>query len=204
MNLVLKTLEKPGRSMYLYFPQGEARTAFKRSAITVLRDSDDEASVLDLLLGCGLAKLAEEREVILSFPNPVNGKWNYSLDPNGPDDLSFFETAQNAMASPTEPQRPAMGPGAPDLGMNHAGLAQMLASQAMQNIWHPMNDTKYIIGIGSGASMAYTLAAKIPNAIAAILTVGGELAPSVAFSAAGAPAPAYIVNGSGDVVNYFI
>jgi len=204
MNLVLKKLERAGRSMYLYFPQGEARTPFKRCSITVLRDNDDEASVTQLLLGCGLAKLAEENEIILAFPNPINKRWNYALDPSAPDDLAFFEAAQNGLSSPTEPQRPAMGPGAPDLGMNHAGLAQMLASQAMQNIWHPMNDTKYLIGIGSGASMACTLAAKIPNAIAAVLILGGELTPSVAASASGAPVPAYIVNGGGDIVNYFI
>ncbi len=38
MGLVYKKLEKIGRSMYLYFPEQERRTAFKRCSITILRD----------------------------------------------------------------------------------------------------------------------------------------------------------------------
>lgn len=34
MGLVYKKLEKIGRSMYLYFPEQERRTAFKRCSIT--------------------------------------------------------------------------------------------------------------------------------------------------------------------------
>ena len=45
MGLVYKKLEKIGRSMYLYFPEQERRTAFKRCSITILRDGEDEASV---------------------------------------------------------------------------------------------------------------------------------------------------------------
>ena len=80
MGLVYKELKDIGRSMYLYFPDQEKRTAFKRSLITVFRDGDDEASVRELLEQQGMKKLAEEKEVILSFPNPVNGTWNAGLD----------------------------------------------------------------------------------------------------------------------------
>ena len=77
MGLVYKKLEKIGRSMYLYFPEQERRTAFKRCSITILRDGEDEASVRYFLDELGMQKLAEEQEIILSFPNPENGRWNY-------------------------------------------------------------------------------------------------------------------------------
>ena len=77
MGLVYKKLEKTGRSMYLYFPEQERRTAFKRCSITILRDGEDEASVRYFLDELGMRKLAEEQEIILSFPNPENGRWNY-------------------------------------------------------------------------------------------------------------------------------
>ena len=76
MGLVYKELKDIGRSMYLYFPDQERRTAFKRSLITVLRDGEDEASVRELLEEQGMRELAEEKEAILAFPNPVRGGWN--------------------------------------------------------------------------------------------------------------------------------
>ena len=66
MGLVYKKLEKTGRSMYLYFPEQERRTAFKRCSITILRDGEDEASVRYFLDELGMRKLAEEQEIILS------------------------------------------------------------------------------------------------------------------------------------------
>ena len=80
MGLVYKELKDIGRSMYLYFPDQERRTAFKRSLITVLRDGADEASVRELLEEQGMRELAEEKEAILAFPNPVRGGWNYGLE----------------------------------------------------------------------------------------------------------------------------
>ena len=63
MGLVYKELKDIGRSMYLYFPDQERRTAFKRSLITVLRDGEDEASVRELLEEQGMRELAEEKQV---------------------------------------------------------------------------------------------------------------------------------------------
>ena len=56
MGLVYKELKDIGRRMYLYFPNQEKRTAFKRSLITVFRDGDDEASVQELLEKQGMRK----------------------------------------------------------------------------------------------------------------------------------------------------
>ena len=95
MGLVYKELKDIGRSMYLYFPDQERRTAFKRSLITVLRDGEDEASVRELLEEQGMRELAEEKEAILAFPNPVRGGWNYGLE-EGEDDLAAFRRFQDA------------------------------------------------------------------------------------------------------------
>lgn len=41
--------------------------------------------------------------------------------------------------------------------------------EAMLSVWHPMNDTRYLVGTGSGAHMVCTLAACVAENIAAIL-----------------------------------
>ncbi|MCI9143937.1 MAG: esterase, partial [Lachnospiraceae bacterium] len=140
MGLVYKELKDIGRSMYLYFPDQEKRTAFKRSLITVFRDGDDEASVQELLERQGMKKLAEEKEVILSFPNPVNGTWNAGMEDGKADDVAAFQRFQDACGRESEEPLPCHPNGIP-------------THEAMMSVWHPMNDTKYLIGLGSGASM---------------------------------------------------
>ena len=70
MPLYLKKLNSSGRETYLYYPDIPNRNAFKVSSITVLRESPDRESVQELL-DQGLAALAEEKKLILSFPNPL-------------------------------------------------------------------------------------------------------------------------------------
>lgn len=62
MGLVYKKLEKIGRSMYLYFPEQERRTAFKRCSITILRDGEDEASVRYFLDELGMQNSRRNRK----------------------------------------------------------------------------------------------------------------------------------------------
>lgn len=189
MGLVYKELEDIGRSMYLYFPEQERRTAFKRSLITVLRDEEDEASVLKLLDEHGLRRLAEEKEIILSFPNPRGGKWNYAFE-TGEDDVRAFGRFQDACSRETE------GP----LECRENGIP---TRAAMMSAWHPMHDVRYLIGIGSGASMACTLAACVAGGIAGILAVGGGLCEAARKRARWAPMAAYLVNGDSGTLNYF-
>ena len=178
MGLVYKELKDIGRSMYLYFPDQERRTAFKRSLITVLRDGEDEASVRELLEEQGMRELAEEKEAILAFPNPVRGGWNYGLE-EGEDDLTAFRRFQDACSRETEEP----------LKCHPGGI--------------PMNDTRYLIGLGSGASMACTLAACTARNIAGILSVGGHLCEAARRKALWAPMAAYLVDCSREALNYF-
>lgn len=189
MGLVYKELTDIGRSMYLYFPQQDRRTAFKRSLITVLRDGEDEASVTRLLEEHGLRALAEEREVILSFPNPCGGKWNYAFE-EGVDDIAAFRRFQDASNRETEEPLKCRENGIPTYG-------------AMMSTWHPMHDTRYLIGLGSGASMACTLAACVADGIAGILAVGGGLCQAARERALQAPVAAWLVNCGAETLNYF-
>lgn len=190
MGLVYKELKDIGRSMYLYFPDQEKRTAFKRSLITVFRDGDDEASVRELLEKQGMKKLAEEKEVILSFPNPVNGKWNAAMEDGKADDVAVFQRFQDACGRESEEPLKCHPSGIP-------------THEAMMSVWHPMNDTKYLIGLGSGASMVCTLAACVARSIAGILAVGGDLSETARYRAVDAPMAAYLVNADSGTLNYF-
>ena len=189
MKLIKKTLEKYDRSLYLYYPEGEPRSAFKRCSITILREEASEESVR-ALLHKGLIAFAEEQQLILSFPNPGRQGWNYCLDKNKEDDIEILQAMQEAMGveREIEPAKPYRGIPTYDM---------------MMNTWHPMNDTKYMIGFGAGASMVYTLAACAPENIAAIWGIGGRLPEEVIEKALWEPMPIYITNGMPKVINYF-
>ena len=174
MNLILKTMERAaGRSMFLYFPEGPARAAFKRSVMTVFRDSDSEASVRALLEEGGLARLAEDEQIILAFPNPVDGAWNWQRDPYRADDMAFIRHIQGELNTETE-NRPA-GAAPVTQGQLQNIMAAMFARMAQT--WHPMNDVKYLAGIGSGASMACTGAALEPTLLQPCLPRGRSWRP---------------------------
>lgn len=188
MELIYKTVTDLNRGMYLYYPPSSNRTAFKRCSITVLRDADDEASVRKLLFETGLAKLAENDDVILSFPNPVNGRWDAELSG---EDIQAFNKFQDAMTKPDNKPYEFRPDGIPTF-------------ESMMSTWHPMNDTKYIIGIGSGADLAVTLAATYPENIAAILCVNPTQSDIAYDKASYAPMPVHLVNCSDKIREYFI
>ena len=188
MNLIYKTVGELNRGMYIYYPQGPNRNAFKRCSITVLREEDDEASVLKLLFEMGLAKLAERDQIILSFPNPVNRQWKADIDG---DDVRAFNIFQDAMAKPDNRPMETRPDGFPTY-------------EYMMSTWHPMNDTKYVIGIGSGGDMACTLASCYPENIAAVLCVNADLSEQALSKAVYAPMPICLVNCTDKARDYFI
>lgn len=189
MKLIYKEVGDTGRSMYIVYPKGECRNAFKRVSITVLRDGQDEASVKSLLVG-GLWKLAQENDAILCFPNPVGNSWNYKLS-GEEDDAKMFPVFQEAMLR--EENRPAekFPWGIP-------------TAWEMMNSWHVMHDTRYLIGLGSGANMACTLAACYPDDIAAVLSNGGNLCEMARHQAVYAPIPIWLVDSDTLTRDYFV
>lgn len=188
MGPIYKKISDLNRSMYLYYPPGPNRTAFKRCSITVLRDDDDETSVHKLLFETGLARLAQNDQAIISFPNPVGGRWN--ADPAGEDVLAFNKF-QDAMTKPDDKPYEFRPDGIPTF-------------ESMMSTWHPMNDTKYLIGIGSGADLACTLAACYPENIAAVLCINPVTNDIALEKACYAPMPIRLVNCSEKIRDYFI
>jgi len=67
-----------------------------------------------------------------------------------------------------------------------------------------MNDTKYLIGIGSGADLACTLAAYYPENIAAVLCINPTITELPTDKATYAPMPARLVNCPDKIRDYFI
>lgn len=189
MGLIYKELGKNKRSMYIYFPEQERRTPFKRCSITVLRDETDEASVWRLLREAGLLQLAEENEAILSFPNAEGGRWNYDFS-GQTDDIAAFRKFQDSMDKED------------DLPLE-TGENGIPTYRAMMSTWHPMQDTRYLIGIGSGADMACTLAACAPANIAAVLSIGGRLCQQARYAAVGAAMPICLTDSDVTTCNYF-
>jgi len=191
MALYHKILRDIDREMYIYYPGEENRTLFKTCSITFLLEKCTEEDVNELLQQCDLAEFADKNRVILVFPVPCKGGWNYKMEPDMEDDVSAFRRFQNEMIKPDDSP----------VETNEQGIPTL---KAMLTTWHPMNDTKYVVGVGTGASLAYTLAACFPENIAAVLAVGGELVFTVLEKAVYSPVPISIAAGEKNTVDYFV
>jgi poly(3-hydroxybutyrate) depolymerase len=191
MSLYRKRVGSAGRGMFLYYPGASARTPFKRSAITFLLDACSGADVSALLFERGLAEFADRNDVILSFPEPTSRLWNFALSGGMDDDVAAFALFQAAMNTPDESPLETDATGIPTVN-------------AMLRSWHPMNDVKYVVGVGSGASMAFTIGAAFPDNVAAMLTIGGELCAEALCKAVSSPVPVSIVDGGARATEYFL
>ena len=184
MALYLKTFEKDGTRTYLFYPGEQNRTAFKRRSVTILMDEATEEAVRRLMAAWDLEALAFEKQLILCFPVAPDGGWG-----KAPYDecRRVFDTCQMGMGKPDDKPLPRNSFGIP-------------TTEAMLATWHPMNDTKYLIGIGEGASFALTLAMTAPANIAAVLAEGGAPRP---LNRAESPVPVCLVNPDKKVEAYF-
>ncbi len=192
----LKTMARAdGRGMYLLFPKGEPRAVRRVSALIVLRDDDTAASAEQLLAAEGLNRLCNSQNVIIAFPNPIGGRWNWTLDPALPDDMGFLKHIQRELDSPVEnePFSPAL-----------AASSNPLSDERFYQLWHPMADVRYYAGFGTGASMVCTLAAVVPQLTAAVFAENGALSPAALRDAANAAVPAYLAGCPEETNAYFI
>ena len=190
MSLIHKVMRKSGRELFLFYPGDKKRTAFKRCSITVLMDNCDEKTANEALTKLGLDKLSKEYEIIISFIAPTKDGFNYKMEEVKADDVAAFAELQSAMNRPTDDPLPVGANGIPSFA-------------AMMDAWHPMNDTKYLIGIGEGASMALTLAACYPDNIAAVLTVGGKLCDEALAKAVYSAVPVAMIDADKKAADYF-
>ena len=196
MNLIYKTLTRAGgRSLYLHFPPGVPRSGKRTSALIILRDGGSEDTVVSLLTEGGLLALAGEQHVILAFPNPSGGRWNFQLHPALPDDVAFLTHIQGELTSPEE---------SVPFSMALAASSNPLKDERFQKLWHPMADVRYMAGFGTGASMACAFAALRPQWTAAVFAQGGALAPAALQAATGAAVPAVLAGCPQATADYFI
>jgi len=185
MELHLKKMTATGTELFLMFPSEKIRTPFKRRSVTVLMDNCTRERVLAAIADLELDRLSAEKELVLCFPVLGTEKWS---------DLSFrqirelFTECQNNMTKADDLP----------LARNSFGIPTL---EAMTSTYHPMNDTKYVIGLGSGASAAVTLAACAPANIAAILAEGGELLQTNGLT--NSPVPACVLSPRANVAAYF-
>ena len=78
------------RSMFCYAPLSGCPDAKQCQVVMVLRDGNDEASAQELLTRLQLDALAEEKHVLLLFPNPKDTGWNASNDPAYENDMDYL------------------------------------------------------------------------------------------------------------------
>ena len=87
------------RSAFLALPDGAYDENWKSSCVTVLREADDEASVLSLIEQAGLARIVDEEKSVLGFPNPIGGRWNAQ----GKEEMTADERFVQAFSSSALP-----------------------------------------------------------------------------------------------------
>lgn len=172
MALFLKKLKEMKRSAWLYYPDMPNRSEIKVCSITVVRPRDTEESV-KILLQSGLQQLAEEKCLVLCFPNPKSDGWTGDAE-----DIQLLAELQGKMDRPEDTPVPVNEKGIPTYAF-------------MMSTWHPMNDTHYYIGIREGASLLASMAMVHPQNMAAMLLLDGKM-PEITQKPAGAPVPAWL------------
>lgn len=187
--LLLKYVKSAQRNMYLYYPSCERHNPYLTFLVTVLREEPGRNSVVTLL-NQGLRDFAEEKKLVLAFPDPTDAGWNSDLHSDRPNDLDALDAClQEVTKEDSEPLKTN------DIGIPY--LSEMLRQ------WHLMNSYRYMIGLGDGADMAISYAANRPENVAAILTFGGDLQPGAEKLAVGGPVTAVLSGASGNAEEYF-
>lgn len=187
--LLLKYVKSAQRNMYLYYPSCERHNPYLTFLVTVLREEPGRNSVVTIL-NQGLRDFAEEKKLVLAFPDPTDAGWNSDLHSDRPNDLDALDAClQEVTKEDSEPLKTN------DIGIPY--LSEMLRQ------WHLMNSYRYMIGLGDGADMAISYAANRPENVAAILTFGGDLQPGAEKLAVGGPVTAVLSGASGNAEEYF-
>ena len=143
MALFHKTFEKDGTETFLFYPAEQNRVAFKRRSVTVLMDGVCEETVRALMADWDMEALAMEKQLILCFPVAPAGGW---AGAPYEDCKRVFDTCQAGMNKKDDKPLPRNSFGIP-------------TTEAMLATWHPMNDTKYVVGVGEGVGSPLRLIA---------------------------------------------
>jgi poly(3-hydroxybutyrate) depolymerase len=166
-----------GRSMYVLYPTGDRLCCYENTLITLLREDESDALPNALLIDADFCTLADKQRFVILLPNPVNGKWNWDLNADLPNDLADVPEILRLFN---------YQPNLNDLG-----------------IYHNMHNARYFMGVGTGASMAQTLAACNPVNVGGIFTIGGSLSAKAKAISTGAAVSAILWNADQDSKDFF-
>ena len=86
----MTTTKGSDRNMYAYVPASGCYDAKQAQVLFVLRDDNSQESAEKSMKALKLDELAEEKHMILLFPNPTDQGWNYKGDAEQEDDLAFL------------------------------------------------------------------------------------------------------------------
>lgn len=78
------------RTMYAYAPKSGCPHPKQCQILMVLRNGSDRSSAIQLMKAWGLDALAEEKNFLLLFPNPVGEGWNYQNNPCQENDMDYL------------------------------------------------------------------------------------------------------------------
>ena len=178
MRLEFLTYPEIGRSMYVLYPAGDRLSCYENTLITILREDDSDKLPKSLLADADFCKLADQQRLLLLFPNPMDGCWNWELDPDQRDDLRDV----------TELVR---------LFNHQEGFVDC-------GIYHNMHNARYFIGSGTGASLLHALAAINPANVAGVYTLGGKLSARAKELSVGAAVSAILRNADEESRELFL
>lgn len=137
---------------YLYWPDKEMHSPFRRYGLIILREEPGRAGAEALMARWRLAELAEAEDCIIAFPDPPAGGWAAA----GEDwAVRHLRDVQERMCEPEDYVLEADEMGIPSL-------------PSMLNRWHVMNDTRYYVALGGAAPAACALARACPREVAAV------------------------------------
>lgn len=174
MRLELKEYPEINRSMYVLYPAGERLCCYDNTLVTILRESSSPEPLEALLQDETFCQMADYRRLVLLFPNPLDGRWD--ADPMGRD-----------LADVNEMLR----------------LFHYMPDFRDNGIYHNMHNARYLAGIGTGASLAQSIAACTPVNVAGILSVGGSLHPAVPCHTKDASVSAVLWNADETSADFF-
>lgn len=186
MELVYKKIEDGSRDMFIYFPEIPMRSPFRRYGLVIVRPDASRESAEKIMEDWGLKELADKEALVISFPNPGCGGWRLSATEA---EVDILLKMQDEMCTPGSARITLTEKGIPDFA-------------SMPNRWHLMNDTRYYIGIGDGASMVYGLCLLHPEAAAGIACIGGEVCTDLFQKAVPAPMPARLYGAPEDMFDF--
>lgn len=181
-------MEAEERDMYIYFPEIPMRSPFRRYSLVIVRPDASRESAEELMEAWGLKELADREALVISFPNPGCGGWRLS---DLEHELHLLRSMENEMCTS----------GSARITYTPKGIPDFLS---MSQRWHLMNDTRYYIGIGDGASVVYGLSLLYPEAVAGMVCIGGQVCGDLLHKAVTAPMPAWLYQAPEELLHFLV